>query len=247
MLLTAYARWGAGCLERLNGMFAFAIHDRETGTLFCARDRLGVKPFVYAHRDRAFAFASEHKALVAGGVVSGEMDPDAVYEYLARGYLPPDRSFFAGITPLLPGHALEVDDGGALRVWEWWQPEIAPDPDRSRAEWVERIGELVTDAVRLRLRSDVPVGCHLSGGLDSSAIVAAAARHGLAVDTFTGAFPADPGSDERRYARGRGDVRPPTPRAGDRDRRARLDVDAPALASGRADRRPRLVPTAPRE
>ena len=176
VLLAAYATWGSDCLQRFNGMFAFAIFDRVERALFCARDRLGVKPLVYVHDGRRFAFASEHKALVAAGATSGELAPDAVYEYIARGYTSGGRSFFAGVESLLPGHALELAADGTLRTWAWWQPDTTPDEDRSFDDWSGAIAELLEDAVRLRLRSDVPVGAHLSGGLDSSAIVAAARR-----------------------------------------------------------------------
>ena len=201
VLLAAYATWGSDCLQRFNGMFAFAILDRVEKRLFCARDRLGVKPLVFVHDGRRFAFASEHKALVAAGATSGELAPDAVYEYIARGYTSGGRSFFAGVESLLPGHALELAVDGTLRTWAWWQPDTTPDEDRSFDDWSGAIAELLEDAVRLRLRSDVPVGAHLSGGLDSSAIVAAAAGLGQKLETFTGAFPEEPGSDERSYSR----------------------------------------------
>lgn len=205
VLLQAFATWGSACLPRLNGMFAFAILDRLTRHIFVARDRLGVKPLVFMHDGRRFAFASEHKALVAAGFATGEMSPPAVYEYIARGYTSGGRSFFAGIEALLPGHALELASDGTLRAWEWWRPDTTPDEAPSAEAWSDSVRELVEDAVRLRLRSDVPVGAHLSGGLDSSAIVAAAARLGSPLETFTGAFPDEPDGDERSYSRAVGD------------------------------------------
>jgi asparagine synthase (glutamine-hydrolysing) len=201
VLLRAYAVWGEDALHRLNGMFAFAIWDRERRELFAARDRLGVKPFVYTWDGARLAFASEHKALLAAGLISREPSAEAIYEFVVRGYTTSGRSFYADVRGLPPGHSLRVGPEG-LQVREWWRPSTEPDEERSVEEWAEEIGVLLDDAVRLRLRSDVPVGVNLSGGLDSSAIAAAAARNAeTEILTFTGAFPAQRGSDERRYAR----------------------------------------------
>jgi asparagine synthase (glutamine-hydrolysing) len=205
VLLAAYAQWGTECLHRFNGMFAFAIWDRRERTLFVARDRLGVKPLTYTWDGRRFGFASESKALHAAGLAPGGMDPDAVYEYLARGYTSAGRSFHADVHVLEPGHALLMSDDLPLRTWQWWEPERGEDAAFGSAQdWADAVAELLDDAVRIRLRADVPVGAHLSGGLDSSAIVAAAARHHTGSDpfhAFTGAFTDDAASDERRWAR----------------------------------------------
>ncbi len=205
VLLAAYAEWGVDCLSRLNGMFAFGIWDRRERTLFVARDRLGVKPLAYTWDGRRFGFASEVKALHAAGLAPGGMDPDAVYEYLARGYTSGGRSFHADVHVLEPGHALLMSDDMPLRTWQWWNPERSEDAAFGSAkDWSDAVAELLDDAVRIRLRADVPVGAHLSGGLDSSAIVAAAARHHTGdqpFHTFTGAFTDDAASDERRWAR----------------------------------------------
>jgi asparagine synthase (glutamine-hydrolysing) len=200
VLLAAFATWGDDAYDRLNGMFAFAVFDRTTRTLTCVRDRLGVKPFVYVWDGATFSFASEHKALVASGSASGDPSPDAVYEYIARGYTTGGRSFYQDIAALEPGSMLRVSADG-LTVRRWWQPSLEVDEGPSFAEWTERVAELVDDSVRIRLRSDVEVGGHLSGGLDSSAIVAAGARHEPGIQTFTGAFLDDPESDERRFSR----------------------------------------------
>lgn len=205
VLLAAYAEWGKDCLSRLNGMFAFAIWDREERTLFVARDRLGVKPLVYTWDGNRFAFASEAKALHAAGVAPGGVNADAVYEYLSRGYTSAGRSFHEGVHVLEPGHALLVAEGMPLRTWQWWNPDRSVDASFGDAgAWSERVAELLDDAVRIRLRADVPVGSHLSGGLDSSAIASAAARHHAGSEpfhTFTGAFVDDAASDERRWSR----------------------------------------------
>ena len=205
VVLAAYAEWGIECLQRFNGMFAFGIWDRRERTLFVARDRLGVKPLVYTWDGRRFGFASETKALHAAGLAPGGLDPDAVYEYLARGYTSEGRSFHADVHVLEPGHALLLSDSMPLRSWSWWNPERTEDAAFGDvATWSDAVAELLDDAVRIRLRADVPVGAHLSGGLDSSAIVAAAARHHAGPDAFhafTGAFTDDAASDERRWAR----------------------------------------------
>ncbi|MCW2955303.1 MAG: hypothetical protein JWO69_172 [Thermoleophilia bacterium] len=205
VLLAAYAEWGPDCLPRLNGMFAFAIWDRRERTLFVARDRLGVKPLVYTWDGSRFGFASEAKALHAAALAGGGINPDAVYEYLARGYTSAGRSFHDGVHALEPGHALLMSDDMPLRTWSWWEPERSEDASFGSADdWAAQVAELVDDAVRIRLRADVPVGAHLSGGMDSSAIVAAAARHhsgDAAFQTFTGAFTDDAASDERAYSR----------------------------------------------
>ncbi len=202
VLLAAWQEWGSACLARCNGMFAFAIHDTERGQTTLVRDRMGVKPLAYAVQGRRVAFASEAKALAAAGLVDAAPSADAIYEYLARGYTSDGRSFFAGVRHLPPGSLLQVDRDGTLREERWWQLPQDIDPDPTPLEWASRIGELLDDAVRLRLRSDVPVGAHLSGGLDSSAIAAAAQRHlDRPLLSFTGAFPEDPGSDERQWSR----------------------------------------------
>lgn len=202
VLLAAYAAWGESCLDRLNGMFAFAIWDGAAATLFCARDRLGVKPFTYVWDGHRLAFASETKGLIAGGFAPGARSAEAIYEFIARGYTTGGRSFHAGVSVLEPGCCLRLDASGSLTVRRWWTPDDRPNLEFGAAEWVERIAELLDDAVRIRLRSDVPVGAHLSGGLDSSAVTAAAARHAAdPLHTFTGAFVDDDYSDERRYSR----------------------------------------------
>ncbi len=205
VLLAAYEHWGRNCLTRLNGMFAFAVYDTVEKTLFCARDRLGVKPFVYSWNGSRFAFASEQKALLAARCITSDINHDAVYEYAARGYTTDGRSFYADVQILQPGHAAEVSPGKPPVTWQWWKPDLSVDTTRlSAQERSEQIAHLVDDAVRLRLRSDVPVGAHLSGGLDSSIVVASAARCGAnesGFATFTGAFPEYPDSDERAWSR----------------------------------------------
>ncbi|HNO66811.1 MAG TPA: asparagine synthase (glutamine-hydrolyzing), partial [Tepidiformaceae bacterium] len=171
VLLRAYQQWGAGCLARLNGMFAFALWDANKRKLLLARDRFGEKPLYIARSAKGLVFASEMKAILAARPELRTPNERAIYRYLARGDLDLDHeSFFAGIESLPGGCYLELDSEGRGEVRRYWEPRAEKAP-ASRAEAVERFRELLFDSVRIRLRSDVPVGSSLSGGLDSSSIV----------------------------------------------------------------------------
>jgi len=205
VLLKAYQAWGTDCLQRLNGMFAFAIWDDRRRQLFAARDRFGEKPFYYcqSHNRSLFAFASEIKALVAARLFSLPPNHSAIYRYLAHHELDAGaETLFQGVAALPPAHALLFSGPGSkLEMWRYWdlgsQPECRLAGD---AAYAERFLELLSDSVRLRLRSDVPVGSSLSGGLDSSTIVALVAKQGRAQRqaTFSARF-AEPRFDEGRY------------------------------------------------
>ncbi len=201
VLLAAYLQWGPAALHRLNGMWAFAIYDAREGTVFCARDRFGVKPFHYWAGDGRVVFASEIKGLVAHPRVPCRPLPSSVGGFLLHGSLDEsDRSFFADVRVLPGGHSLTVRVAEAeIAVRRWYDLPATP-PASGRAE---EIGALLEDAVRLRLRSDVAVGTCLSGGLDSSSIVALTARlrgPEAAGDhcSFSILYP-EPGLDESRY------------------------------------------------
>lgn len=207
VLLQAYLRWGEGALSELNGMFAFAIFDSARRRLFCARDRFGEKPLYFAEGDGFFAFASEIKALLALDGVGNDCDPTRALGFLASGRRGLDDARttpFSGIRQLLPGEAMTVNlDTLAVAISRYWDPK--PDPAVARlseADAVDRFRALLSDAVALRLRSDVPLGSCLSGGLDSSAIVCLARRH-LGTDVpyhvFSGRFPGH-AADEGRWA-----------------------------------------------
>ncbi len=191
VLLAAYREWGLQCVERLNGMWAFAVWDARRRTLFASRDRLGIKPLYYRVDGRRLTFASEPWVL-------GSRDANlrVVHDYLEQGYLDQgDETFFAGVRRLLPAHSLEFGSHG-LRLERYWQLEPRePPPDAKEA-----VRETFLDAVRLQLRADVPVGTCLSGGVDSSAIAVAVAHHGHARQKTVTAFFEDPGFDERMYA-----------------------------------------------
>ncbi|MEO8541815.1 MAG: asparagine synthase (glutamine-hydrolyzing), partial [bacterium] len=170
-LLRAYEQWGTDCLGKLNGMFAFALWDNRKRTLLLARDRFGEKPLYIARSAKGLVFASEMKAILAVRPELREANHRAIYRYLARGDLDLDQeSFFTGIESLPGGSFLLLDHEGRGEVQRYWEPRACPVPI-ARAEAVERFREILFDSVRLRLRSDVPVGSSLSGGIDSSSIV----------------------------------------------------------------------------
>lgn len=178
VILHAYQEWGEACVQRFNGMWAFALVDLARGRLFCSRDRLGVKPFHYVTHaagssSQQVAFGSEIKALLPFTFVPKRLNQQVVYEYLAYGAVEyNEESFFAGVQKLLPGHQLCLDlPTGALHSERYYQPPTRVNTTISGADAAQEFRHLLTDSVRLRLRSDVPVGSCLSGGLDSSTIV----------------------------------------------------------------------------
>ncbi|MGH7355808.1 MAG: asparagine synthase (glutamine-hydrolyzing) [Candidatus Rokuibacteriota bacterium] len=204
VILRAWEAHGPACVEHLRGMFAFALWDGPRRRLFLARDRLGKKPLYYWHRGGRFVFASEPKALLLHPDVARELDPAALHHYLAFGYTPAERSIFAGIAKLPPGHTATLADGG-LELRRYWSLPAGPavSPTTTREEALARVRHEVVEAVRLRLESDVPLGVFLSGGIDSSAIVAAVreATSGR-IATFTIGFgTSSPSHDERPWAR----------------------------------------------
>jgi asparagine synthase (glutamine-hydrolysing) len=174
VLLNAYILFGPACLDRINGMFAFAVWDRREKVLFAARDRLGVKPLYYARgQGNLLLFASELQAM-RGLPIDFSVDPKSLVQYLRHGFIRSPATIFQGVKELRPGHFLRyVRDG--IEVRRYWEPPL-PDPamgDRPVHELSEELRELLRSAVHLRLRSDVPLGAFLSGGIDSSIIVAA--------------------------------------------------------------------------
>ena len=202
ILLLSYAVWGQECLSRFNGMFAFAIHDKGTSTLpaslFFARDRAGEKPFYFSHSPNKFCFASEMKALAHGGNINLQ----ALNHYLSLGYVPNGLCLFEGIQKLPPAHWGRLDlRTGELKTHRYWVlPKNQPNAKVDGEVLADEAGALLEDAVGLRLVADVPVGVLLSGGLDSSLVVAAAARvSSTPVETFTIALPGS-SLDEAHHA-----------------------------------------------
>jgi len=203
VVLAAYEAFGDACVERLRGMFAFALWDRRRQRLLLARDRLGKKPLYYWRRGGRLLFASEIKALLHAEDVSREVDLAALRHYLAFGYTPRARSIFAGIVKLPPGHTA-VAAGGDLVVARYWAlPAGGASPPLDTGEAVAVARGALRDAVRVRLESDVPLGVFLSGGIDSSAIVACMREVTSGpIATFSVGFgAAAPSFDERAAAR----------------------------------------------
>jgi asparagine synthase (glutamine-hydrolysing) len=197
-----YEEEGERCVERLRGMFAFAIWDSSKRSLLLARDRAGKKPLHYAQVGEALLFGSEIKSLLQYGGLAREVNPEAISDYLSFGYVPDPLTAFRGVYKLPPGHTLTFKDGrvSTRRYWDFsYRGESGPERDESY--YVERLRDLLTEAVRVRLESEVPLGAFLSGGIDSSTIVALMAREmGRAVKTFSIGFN-ESAFDELKYAR----------------------------------------------
>ena len=197
VILAAYERWGESCVEQFVGMFAFAIWDTRKQSLFCARDRLGIKPFHYAWHDGCFIFASEIKAILAAGYPPAP-NLKTWGVYLTHGYFDhSEDTFFSGIQVLSPGHSLTLKGGKEISRCYWDLPEKAATPlSLSDDEAADELMMLLEDAVRLRLRSDVPLGVNLSGGLDSASLLVTIDQlleKEARLETFTASF------DDERY------------------------------------------------
>ena len=191
VVLNAYAAWGAACVERFNGMFAFAIWDRERGELFLARDRFGVKPLYYANLGRTFLFGSEIKSMLEHDALTAAMSLPHLLEYFTFQNIFTDGTLFAGVRLLPPGHHMTVRaDAGAATPQRYWDYDFREDTDghASDGEFQEELDRLFRQAVRRQLVSDVPVGAHLSGGMDSGSITALAAEALPYLNTFTVGF-----------------------------------------------------------
>ncbi|HNR56353.1 MAG TPA: asparagine synthase (glutamine-hydrolyzing), partial [Flavobacteriales bacterium] len=198
VILRLYTLKGPAFLHDLNGFFAFAIHDKETDSLFLARDRYGVKPLLWSEVDGRFLFASELRSLLALGATR-EQDPVSARQYFAYYYIPAPHTVFKGSHKLLPGHCMHVDKSG-VRVERWYDVVAASKQVPKRTDPGQTLFQLMDDAVRLRLIADVPVGAFLSGGVDSSIVSALAARHHKHLHTFSIGYADDPFFDESRYA-----------------------------------------------
>jgi asparagine synthase (glutamine-hydrolysing) len=211
VLLHAYVEWREHCVDHLDGMFSFAVWDGQNACLFCARDRLGIKPFYYTVPAGGFVFASEIKALLAVPQCPREADDKAVVGFLAHGNCDyADRTLFRDIRALPAAHTLTVDATGLVRIRRYWTLEVASSSERSDAQHVEDLQHLIVDTVRGHLISDVRAGSCLSGGLDSSTLVGvigkiqrdepeAASAIGDRLHTFTSCYEMK-AFDEREYA-----------------------------------------------
>jgi len=200
VIIHLYEEEGYRCLNRLRGMFAFAIWDNKNKTLFAARDRMGQKPFYYYLDDEKFIFASEIKSILSSGLVEKEIDYEAIYQYLHLGYVPHPKTGFKGIKKLPPGHRLTLNETN-VTIESYWslnedfeQGEILDEREAS-----QRLIDLLMEAIRIRMVSDVPLGVLLSGGIDSNAVVALMSRYPGKIKTFTIGFE-DKLYDERNEA-----------------------------------------------
>ncbi len=178
VLLTAFAEWGAECLPRLNGMFAFGVWDNQEHTLTLARDHVGIKPLYYAHLPAkgtdpgSFIFASEIKAILATGLISKAISAEALHQFLTFLWAPDPNTLFEGIKTVPPAHVLTFRHR-EISMRAWWDVSFDDiDNSRSEAWWQERLLETLDRVVSLEMVADVPLGSFLSGGIDSSGIVA---------------------------------------------------------------------------
>ena len=176
VILKAYAKWGRNCVDHFKGMFAFALCEHESGRMLLARDRLGVKPLYLARTPDALRFASTLPALLAGGEIDTELDPVALHHYLSwHSVVPPPRTVLKGVQKLPPAHTLLIDPDGSTSQERYWRADFSRQDryaDWSEQDWSDAVLEALRTAVKRRMVSDVPVGVLLSGGLDSSLIVA---------------------------------------------------------------------------
>lgn len=205
VILHAYRRWGADCVNHFRGMFAFALWDEADQTLFCARDRFGIKPFYYTIQNGTFYFASEVKALLPF-IDRVEVDLEGFKDYLAFQFCLAGKTLFKGVRELLPGHIARIHAGG-VEVRRYWQVYYDLDWDHTARYFEEKIQSLLEESVALHMRADVPVGAYLSGGLDSSIVASLASRttNGEFMG-FNGKFEG-PEYDESRYAQAVADFR----------------------------------------
>ncbi|MCP4204030.1 MAG: asparagine synthase (glutamine-hydrolyzing), partial [bacterium] len=199
VILHAYRKWGPDCVSRFRGMFAFALWDEENQRLFCARDRFGIKPFYWARSRDLFLLASEIKAMLPF-LDEVETNLEGLKDYLAFQFCIAGKTLFAGVEELLPGHLMTIK-GGHVEVRRYWEVYYDVDFDRPAASFEQALLELLEDSVAMHLRSDVPVGAYLSGGLDSSTVASLGSRSGSQLMAFTGKFGEGPEYDETPYAR----------------------------------------------
>ncbi len=187
VLLAAWEEWSEDCLTRLNGMFAFALWDEQERALFLVRDRVGIKPLYYAHQDESLVFASEVKSILASGLVKAELDRESLHQFLTFLWAPDPNTLFRGVKTVPPGHFLKFRDN-ELITREWWDISFDTiEEGRSETWWKEQVLETLDRVVKLEMVADVPLGSFLSGGIDSSSIVALMKNHshGRRIGTYT--------------------------------------------------------------
>ena len=202
VIVHLFEEHGPKCVDFLRGMFAFAIWDQQDRQLFIARDRMGIKPLYYTQTSDAIIFGSEIKSLLHHPQVNAAVDLQGLADYLSLKYVPAPRTMFEGIRSLPPGHSLTIRNGQAVER-QYWNFDLQPDsPGTSEEEYADRLDAILQDSLRLRLRSDVPFGAFLSGGVDSSIIVALMSQElSQPVKTFSVGFAGGDEPDELPYAR----------------------------------------------
>ncbi len=202
-IIHAYEEWGEECVKKLRGMFAFCIWDARSGKMLLARDRLGEKPLFFAHDSGNFVFASEMKSILADPQFDRTMDAEALSSYFTFSYIPAPLTIYKNIRKLSPGHVLVYEKGRA-RIQQYWDLSFDPNRRKKEKDFVREFMELLGESVRMQLMSDVPLGAFLSGGVDSSTVVALMSlAKNERVNTFTIGFGGNIGrfDDERKYAR----------------------------------------------
>lgn len=202
VVLHLYEETGERCVERLRGMFAFAIWDEKRQRLFAARDRLGQKPFYYVERGDELFFSSEIKGLLAFDSSLSAVDPESLDQYLSLRIIASPRSMFQGIRKLPPAHALTFDTVNGLKISQYWNLSFEPKLQGSDEDLVDQLEQQIIESIRLHMVSDVPVGAFMSGGLDSTLVVAILMKHVASepIQTFTIGLPYSQ-FDESPYAR----------------------------------------------
>jgi asparagine synthase (glutamine-hydrolysing) len=203
VLLLMYEKYGRDMFQYLNGMFAFAILDRRKDQILLARDRFGEKPLYYYQDGQCFLFASEIKALLEHPRVQAEVNPRALHDYFTFQYCLNGRTLFKNIHRVLPAHYVLLNgEGTVLEDEEYWHMSFVEEHEKSESFFVDEARFLIEDAVKIRLRSDVPLGAYVSGGLDSSTVASMASKlMGKGVPAFTGYFGEDPKFSELQYAK----------------------------------------------
>jgi asparagine synthase (glutamine-hydrolysing) len=191
VILKLYEEYGVNCLQYLRGMFAFAIWDNDKQQLFCARDRFGIKPFYYYTDKNKFVFGSEIKAILKSGDIDKTLSYDALDSYFAFGYITSHLSIFKTIKKLQPGHylLLSFKDKVSIDIQRYWEIQFAPDNSKTEDQWMQEINSCLSETVKMHMISDVPLGAFLSGGIDSSSVVAMMAKNSTRpIKTFSIGF-----------------------------------------------------------
>jgi len=202
VIIHLYEEEGEKCLKKFNGMFSFVLWDKRKKKLFAARDRLGIKPFYYHLNKERFVFASEIKSLLRSGI-RAEVNLEAINNYLTYQFCLGEKTFFKGVKKLEPGHCLVIKNRD-LKISKYWELGYNACQEKEEGYLAENLLGLIQDSVRIQLRSDVPLGAHLSGGLDTSIVACLASKlsnENSGLKTFTGFFPFGKEYDEREYAR----------------------------------------------